>query len=73
MRGRKRAVSGEVGTPPVPDPFHNLPFDHPREECGVVGVFAPGEEASRLAFFGLFALQHRGQESAGVAATNARR
>ena len=70
MRGRKRAVSGEVGTPPVPDPFHSLPFDHPREECGVVGVFAPGEEASRLAFLGLFALQHRGQESAGVATTN---
>ena len=45
-------------------------FDHPKEECGVVGVYTPGEEASRLAFFGLFALQHRGQESAGIAATN---
>ncbi len=47
-----------------------FPFDHPREECGVVGVYMPGGEASRLAFFGLFALQHRGQESAGIAASN---
>jgi len=46
------------------------PFDHPREECGVVGVYTPGGEASRLAFFGLFALQHRGQESAGIAAAD---
>lgn len=46
------------------------PFDHPREECGVVGVYVPGHEASRLTFFGLFALQHRGQESAGIAASN---
>jgi amidophosphoribosyltransferase len=48
------------------------PFDHPKEECGVVGVYMPGEEASRLAFFGLFALQHRGQESAGIATSNRR-
>ena len=45
-------------------------MDHPREECGVVGIHMPDEEASRLAFFGLFALQHRGQESAGIAAAN---
>ena len=44
--------------------------DHPREECGVVGVYAPGGDASRIAFFGLFALQHRGQESAGIAASD---
>ena len=47
-----------------------FPFDHPKEECGVVAVYMPGGEASRLAFFGLFALQHRGQESAGIAASN---
>ena len=47
-----------------------LPFDHPKEECGVVGVYTPGQDASHLAFFGLFALQHRGQESAGIAAAN---
>lgn len=51
-------------------PFGRVPFDHPNEECGVVGVFTPEGEASRLAFFGLFALQHRGQESAGIAAGN---
>lgn len=46
----------------------NIPFDdHPREECGVIGVFAPNEDVARMAFFGLFALQHRGQEAAGIA------
>ena len=49
------------------------PFDHPREECGVVGVYVPGAEASRVTFFGLFALQHRGQESAGIAASDGER
>lgn len=38
-----------------------------REECGVFGAFAPGEDVARMAYFGLFALQHRGQESAGIA------
>ncbi len=37
------------------------------EKCGVVGVYAPGEDVARVAFFGLHALQHRGQESAGIA------
>ena len=46
------------------------PFDSPREECGVIAVYSPEETASRLTFFGLFALQHRGQESAGIAATS---
>jgi amidophosphoribosyltransferase len=36
--------------------------------CGIAGVFAPGRDAARLAFFALYALQHRGQESAGIAA-----
>ena len=44
--------------------------DHPREECGVLGLFAPKEEVARMAFFGLFALQHRGQEAAGLAVSN---
>src|SRR5215471_20798485 len=35
--------------------------------CGVFGVRAPGRDVARLAYFGLFALQHRGQESAGIA------
>jgi amidophosphoribosyltransferase len=46
--------------------------DKPHEECGVFGVYAPGEEVARITFFGLFALQHRGQESAGIASSNGR-
>ncbi|MGB4586003.1 MAG: amidophosphoribosyltransferase [Rectinemataceae bacterium] len=42
--------------------------DEPHEECGVMAIYAPGRDASRLAYYGLFALQHRGQESAGIAA-----
>lgn len=38
----------------------------PREECGVFGIFARGEDVAKLTFFGLFTLQHRGQESAGI-------
>jgi amidophosphoribosyltransferase len=41
-----------------------------KEECGVFGVFAPGEDVSRLTYFGLHALQHRGQESAGITVSN---
>jgi amidophosphoribosyltransferase len=42
----------------------------PREACGLFGVWAPGEDISRLIYFGLFALQHRGQESAGMAVSD---
>jgi amidophosphoribosyltransferase len=42
----------------------------PRDECGVFGVYAPGSDVSRLAYFALYALQHRGQESAGIAAVD---
>lgn len=38
--------------------------------CGISGVFAPGRDAARLAYFALYALQHRGQESAGIAASD---
>ncbi len=41
--------------------------DSPKEECGVIGVFAPNEDVARMTFFGLYALQHRGQEAAGIA------
>ena len=58
-------MNSELESPRLPNPL-----DHPNEECGVVGVYAPGGDASRIAFFGLFALQHRGQESAGIAASN---
>ena len=43
-----------------------------KEACGVVGVYARGEDAARAAFFGIYALQHRGQESAGIAASDGR-
>jgi amidophosphoribosyltransferase len=41
--------------------------DYPHEECGVIGIFAPNEDVARMTFFGLYALQHRGQEAAGMA------
>jgi amidophosphoribosyltransferase len=41
--------------------------DGPRDECGVFGIHAPGRDVARLTYFGLYALQHRGQESAGIA------
>jgi amidophosphoribosyltransferase len=41
--------------------------DRPEEACGVFAVYAPGEDVARLTYFGLHALQHRGQESAGIA------
>ena len=42
----------------------------PRDECGVFGLYAPGHDVSRLSYFALYALQHRGQESAGIAAAD---
>ena len=39
--------------------------DGPRDECGVFGIYAPDHDVARLAYFALYALQHRGQESAG--------
>jgi len=44
--------------------------DSPRDKCGVFGIFAPGEDVARLTFFALHALQHRGQESAGIATSD---
>jgi amidophosphoribosyltransferase len=52
-------------------PLDPLPDrDGPRDECGVFGVCAPGHDVARLSYFGLFALQHRGQESAGIATSD---
>ncbi|MBO0774995.1 MAG: amidophosphoribosyltransferase [Actinobacteria bacterium] len=45
----------------------------PRDECGVFGVWSPGEDVAKLAYFGLYALQHRGQESAGIAVSDGTR
>ncbi len=44
--------------------------DGPRDECGVFGIYGPEHDVSRLSYFALYALQHRGQESAGIAATD---
>jgi amidophosphoribosyltransferase len=54
---------------------HDLDPDDvgPKDACGVFGVWAPGEEVAKLAYFGLYALQHRGQESAGIAVSDGRR
>ncbi len=46
---------------------NNLEVDKPEEACGVFGIYAPEEDVAKLTYFGLYALQHRGQESAGIA------
>src|SRR4051794_18911552 len=45
-------------------------MDRPREACGVFGIYAENRNVARLTFFGLYALQHRGQESAGIVASD---
>lgn len=52
---------------PYIDPFED---DRPHDHCGVFGVWAPGEDVARLTYFGLYALQHRGQQSAGIATSD---
>ena len=52
---------------------HEQDDDRLKEECGVLGAYVPHGDAARTAFFGLFALQHRGQESAGIAVTDGNR
>ncbi len=47
--------------------------DKPKEACGICGMYAPDEDVARLAFFALYALQHRGQESAGIATSDGQR
>ncbi len=68
----RRGVVAALYTRRVPHaatPQGQLP-DRPGEACGTFGAFTPGEPAARLAYFGLFALQHRGQESAGIAVSD---
>ena len=47
--------------------------DKPHDECGVFGIYAPGQEVANITYFGLYALQHRGQESAGITVSDGKR
>src|SRR5215216_4947199 len=53
-----------------PDHAVDPDADTPKEACGVFGVYAPGQPVAHLTYLGLFALQHRGQESAGMAVSD---
>jgi amidophosphoribosyltransferase len=46
--------------------------DKPHDECGVFGIYAPGHDVANITYFGLYALQHRGQESAGISVSDGR-
>jgi amidophosphoribosyltransferase len=47
--------------------------DKPHDECGVFGIYAPGQEVANITYFGLYALQHRGQESAGITVSDGKK
>jgi amidophosphoribosyltransferase len=47
--------------------------DKPHDECGIFGIYAPGQEVANITYFGLYALQHRGQESAGITVSDGKR
>ncbi|MDQ4100249.1 MAG: amidophosphoribosyltransferase [Chloroflexota bacterium] len=64
-----RRMADEIGF----DMSMSADDDKPHEECGVFGIYAPDEDVARLTFFALYALQHRGQESAGIAASDGNR
>lgn len=66
------AANAETPAPELADesPLSDRGETAPREECGVFGVWAPGEDVSKLCYYGLYALQHRGQEAAGIAVGN---
>lgn len=64
MQGDAAALDNEwTLTDDVPD---DSGLDRPHEACGVFGIYAPEMDVARVTFFGLYALQHRGQESAGI-------
>jgi amidophosphoribosyltransferase len=66
-------VTDQFATGPAQShPDEDRPESEPREECGVFGVWAPGEEVAKLTYYGLYALQHRGQEAAGISVADGR-
>ena len=63
--------NGLVSEAPLdPGPVADDSDDSPKEACGVFGVYAPGQPVAHLTYLGLYALQHRGQESAGMAVSD---
>ena len=60
----------EAGTGSPDDLGQEAKPDRLHEACGVFGLYAPGEDVARVTYFGLYALQHRGQESAGIASSD---
>ena len=68
LNGTNSAPSVDTAQPvqPTDRGYDDHGEQPPREECGVFGVWAPGEDVSKLTYYGLYALQHRGQEAAGI-------
>jgi amidophosphoribosyltransferase len=62
----RQSLSSNQNPEPSNDSYTQRP-DKPEEACGVFGIYAPREDVAKLTYFGLYALQHRGQESAGIA------
>ena len=60
-------LSTNDGCPELSSHRVRLMAGEARDACGVVGIYAPGEDVARLTYYALYALQHRGQESAGIA------
>lgn len=67
MAGKHTCIDGSLKE-------RNISLDRSswHEECGVFGIYAPGQDVARLTYYGLYALQHRGQESAGIAVADGR-
>ncbi|MFN2451704.1 MAG: amidophosphoribosyltransferase [Candidatus Dormibacteria bacterium] len=72
LRSRSGTPRATVSEPDMGRLALDQPLDRLHEECGIFGVWARGEDVANLTYFGLYALQHRGQESAGIAVADGR-